>query len=190
MSSYIDRSYVDEHAASHILHVSVSKLQKLRAAGEGPYYSKVGRLVRYRTDDLVNFMEENKTIESTDNTRITTNYKQSFRKCENTSIPIETGIPMEDYRHKEPAWHKAVLEAFSKLKVARGLDTDESFFLDERTVQRNHHRLLATGAQALRSRISTLCKKYNEKYGEKNGYIKIATRVQDKPSGIRVWRVE
>jgi len=38
--------YVDEKAAARIVAMSVSKLQKLRAVGDGPIFSKIGRLVR------------------------------------------------------------------------------------------------------------------------------------------------
>ena len=48
--------YVDEKVAAKIIAMSVSKLQKLRAAGDGPVFSKIGRLVRYSLDDLHAFM--------------------------------------------------------------------------------------------------------------------------------------
>ncbi len=54
----VEPAYVDEKAAARIVAMSVSKLQKLRAAGDGPPYSKVGRLVRYRAEDLHTFMRD------------------------------------------------------------------------------------------------------------------------------------
>ena len=49
--------YVDERVAAKIVAISLSKLQKLRHAGDGPEYSRVGRLVRYSRAALVEFME-------------------------------------------------------------------------------------------------------------------------------------
>jgi hypothetical protein len=176
-----------------ILKCSVSTLARWRSEGIGPKYIKLSEhrkaLVRYRSSELKAYLSKYGPGESVDpNNGITTNYKANGR-LNNTDVAIETGIPWPC--NEEPPWHKAVLEAFSKLKVARGLDTDESFFLDERTSQRAYNdRILASGVDCLRNRVIALCKKYNESYGRKNGRIKITTRKQDKPSGIRVWRVE
>ena len=57
-SAEVEPAYVDEKKAARIIAMSVSKLQKLRAAGDGPPYSKVGRLVRYRAEDLHTFMRD------------------------------------------------------------------------------------------------------------------------------------
>tara|TARA_A100001037_G_scaffold304121_1_gene339938 strand:+ start:2089 stop:2304 length:216 start_codon:yes stop_codon:yes gene_type:complete len=58
----VEPSYVDEKVAAKIVAMSVSKLQKLRAAGDGPVFSKIGRLVRYRLDDLHAFMRAKRAI--------------------------------------------------------------------------------------------------------------------------------
>ncbi len=43
---------VDEDAASILIGVSVSSLQKKRVNGTGPAYAKIGARVRYRIADL------------------------------------------------------------------------------------------------------------------------------------------
>ena len=54
----VEPLYVDEKAAARIVAMSVSKLQKLRAVGDGPVFSKIGRLVRYSCEDLHAFMRD------------------------------------------------------------------------------------------------------------------------------------
>ena len=54
--------YVDEKRAARIVAMSVSKLQKLRAVGDGPIFSKIGRLVRYSREDLHAFMRAKRAI--------------------------------------------------------------------------------------------------------------------------------
>jgi hypothetical protein len=52
-----EAAYLDEHCASKLLSISSSKLQKMRSRGIGPRFSKVGKLVRYLRQDLIDFME-------------------------------------------------------------------------------------------------------------------------------------
>lgn len=54
----IDPSLItyDEHQASEILGFTVKTLQQRRWAGEPPRFLKVGRLVRYRQSDLLDFL--------------------------------------------------------------------------------------------------------------------------------------
>lgn len=45
--------------AAHILGLSVRTLERHRLAGTGPRYVRLGRLVRYRPQDLVEFVDRN-----------------------------------------------------------------------------------------------------------------------------------
>lgn len=47
---------LDEEAAAPLVGLAVSTLQKLRVRGEGPPFAKIGRNVRYRTEDLQAFV--------------------------------------------------------------------------------------------------------------------------------------
>ena len=58
----VEPAYVDEKVAARIVAMSVSKLQKLRAVGDGPIFSKIGRLVRYSREDLHAFMRAKRAI--------------------------------------------------------------------------------------------------------------------------------
>ena len=49
---------VDEKEVSKITRIAIQTLRNWRFQGTGPAYSKVGRAVRYRLDDVINFMEE------------------------------------------------------------------------------------------------------------------------------------
>ena len=46
----------DEHKTSELLKVSKRWLQTARQSGTGPNYVKIGRLVRYRSQDLENWI--------------------------------------------------------------------------------------------------------------------------------------
>lgn len=50
--------WVDEKEVSKITRIAIQTLRNWRFQGTGPAYSKVGRAVRYRLDDVINFMEE------------------------------------------------------------------------------------------------------------------------------------
>lgn len=52
-----EAAYLDEHCASKLLSISSSTMSKMRARGDGPRFSKVGRSVRYFRKDLIDFME-------------------------------------------------------------------------------------------------------------------------------------
>jgi len=47
----------DEHQVAEILNCTVAKVRAMRQDGTGPLVCKVGRLVRYRVDDLLAWME-------------------------------------------------------------------------------------------------------------------------------------
>ena len=52
----MDRLF-DERSAANVLSCSVALLRKWRLFHEGPAYCKIGRLVRYRQEDLNAFLE-------------------------------------------------------------------------------------------------------------------------------------
>ncbi len=53
---------LDEHEAAEMIGCSCALLRKFRAQGEGPVYVKVGRLVRYRQEDLIAFLESHRVV--------------------------------------------------------------------------------------------------------------------------------
>jgi hypothetical protein len=52
----------DERAAARIISCSVALLRKWRLFREGPNYVKVGRLVRYRQEDLAAFLDSHRVV--------------------------------------------------------------------------------------------------------------------------------
>jgi hypothetical protein len=50
---------LDQKTAAKFLRLSVRTLERLRVAGSGPRYARIGRLVRYRQQDLVDFVDRN-----------------------------------------------------------------------------------------------------------------------------------
>jgi hypothetical protein len=55
----VDRLF-DERSAANVLSCSVALLRKWRLFREGPSYVKIGRLVRYRQDDLNAFLDSHR----------------------------------------------------------------------------------------------------------------------------------
>jgi hypothetical protein len=53
-------SLFDEREAARIISCSVGLLRKWRLEHEGPAYCKIGRLVRYRQEDLNAFFDSNR----------------------------------------------------------------------------------------------------------------------------------
>lgn len=49
---------LDEEAAAPLVGMTVSTLQKKRVTGDGPPYVKMGRSVRYRPEDLEQYVAE------------------------------------------------------------------------------------------------------------------------------------
>lgn len=49
--------FVNDTEAALILSVSPQTLRNYRHIGKGPAYSKKGRMVRYKVEDLLNFMQ-------------------------------------------------------------------------------------------------------------------------------------
>ena len=60
----MDDGYVNERGASARLCLAVSTLQKMRVAGTGPRFCKIGKAVRYRLSDLDAYMSS-KVVSST-----------------------------------------------------------------------------------------------------------------------------
>jgi hypothetical protein len=50
----------DERAAAKMIGCSVALMRKWRLFNQGPAYVKVGRLVRYRQDDIDAFLNANR----------------------------------------------------------------------------------------------------------------------------------
>lgn len=50
--------YLTEHEAARYLSVSVHAMRHWRKKGRGPLYSQLGRLIRYRLENLDAFMAE------------------------------------------------------------------------------------------------------------------------------------
>ena len=51
---------VNEHEAARLLDVAVQSLRNWRHQRRGPVYLKISRSVRYRLEDLENFMDSNR----------------------------------------------------------------------------------------------------------------------------------
>ena len=50
---------LDQKTAAKLLGLSVRTLERHRLAGTGPRYARLGRLIRYRQQDLVDFVDRN-----------------------------------------------------------------------------------------------------------------------------------
>lgn len=57
-----DSKVVDERGAAEVLGCSVALMRKWRLFREGPCYVRVGRLVRYRPDDLSAFLDSHRVV--------------------------------------------------------------------------------------------------------------------------------
>lgn len=57
-SEYHSTQYVNEKEVSRVTGLAVQTLRNYRHLGKGPAYCKVGRAIRYRMEDVVNFMDE------------------------------------------------------------------------------------------------------------------------------------
>lgn len=55
-----DRLVLNEREAAGVIGCSVALLRKFRLYGEGPAYVKIGRLVRYRQEDLNAFLDSHR----------------------------------------------------------------------------------------------------------------------------------
>ena len=53
---------LDTRQVAELLNVSTTLVEQWRASGEGPTYIKMGRLIRYRVEDVDKFITKN-TVE-------------------------------------------------------------------------------------------------------------------------------
>jgi hypothetical protein len=57
-----EAEYLNEYGAGKLLSFTTDKMQKMRARGTGPRFSKVGRLVRYSRQDIVDYMASSQIV--------------------------------------------------------------------------------------------------------------------------------
>ena len=50
---------LDQKTAAKLLGLSVRTLERHRVAGTGPRFARLGRLVRYRENDLIEWIDKN-----------------------------------------------------------------------------------------------------------------------------------
>ena len=62
---------LDQKAAAHLLGVSVRTLERHRVAGTGPRFARIGRLIRYRQQDLADFVDCNLRISTSEGSAAT-----------------------------------------------------------------------------------------------------------------------
>jgi len=55
---------VTEDEAASLLRVSLTSVRRWRREGRGPVYRKIGRSVRYRREDLADFIAASRRIET------------------------------------------------------------------------------------------------------------------------------
>ena len=59
-----NESLVTEGEAASLLRVSLTSVRRWRREGRGPVYRKIGRSVRYRREDLADFIATSRCIET------------------------------------------------------------------------------------------------------------------------------
>jgi len=59
-----NESLVTEGEAASLLRVSLTSVRRWRREGRGPVYRKIGRSVRYRRDDLADFIAASRCTET------------------------------------------------------------------------------------------------------------------------------
>ena len=59
-----NESLVTEDEAATLLRVSLTSVRRWRRDGRGPVYRKIGRSVRYRREDLADFIATSRCIET------------------------------------------------------------------------------------------------------------------------------
>ena len=59
-----NESLVTEGEAASLLRVSLTSVRRWRREGRGPVYRKMGRSVRYRQDDLADFIASARCMET------------------------------------------------------------------------------------------------------------------------------
>jgi excisionase family DNA binding protein len=64
MSTNVTDQLLTENEAAGILRVSLTSVRRWRREGRGPTYRKLGRTVRYRPDDLADFIAASRCTET------------------------------------------------------------------------------------------------------------------------------
>jgi excisionase family DNA binding protein len=59
-----NESLVTEGEAASLLRVSLTSVRRWRREGRGPVYRKIGRSVRYRREDLADFIAASRCMET------------------------------------------------------------------------------------------------------------------------------
>jgi len=52
--------------AAELFNISPKSLEKWRCVGGGPHFIRIGRLIRYRADDLADFIDRNVRVSTSD----------------------------------------------------------------------------------------------------------------------------
>ena len=64
MTTNVSEPLITEGEAAGMLRVSLTSLRRWRREGRGPVYRKIGRSVRYRREDLADFIATSRRIET------------------------------------------------------------------------------------------------------------------------------
>lgn len=64
LSTNVSEPLITEGEAASMLRVSLTSLRRWRREGRGPVYRKLGRAVRYRPDDLADFIAASRCLET------------------------------------------------------------------------------------------------------------------------------
>jgi excisionase family DNA binding protein len=64
LTTNVSETLITEGEAAGILRVSLTSLRRWRREGRGPVYRKLGRSVRYRPDDLADFIAASRCMET------------------------------------------------------------------------------------------------------------------------------
>jgi len=64
LTTNVSEPLITEGEAAGMLRVSLTSLRRWRREGRGPVYRKIGRSVRYRREDLADFIASSRRIET------------------------------------------------------------------------------------------------------------------------------
>jgi len=64
LTTNVSEPLITEGEAAGMLRVSLTSLRRWRREGRGPVYRKIGRSVRYRREDLADFIATARRIET------------------------------------------------------------------------------------------------------------------------------
>jgi excisionase family DNA binding protein len=64
LTTNVSEPLITEGEAAGMLRVSLTSLRRWRREGRGPVYRKLGRSVRYRPDDLTDFIAAGRRMET------------------------------------------------------------------------------------------------------------------------------